>query len=165
MNSLKQRWPKTINWMLLTDGGSWWRHDIETLSALPLWTESTAYRWFPSKGASYAEFRCFFWYRPEPIVDQKVELPEIWDATLTWCHSWFHFSVQFSQFFFQNNQCNSSLLDAIFIFGGSHSRLAAVSSIIHKCEALKQLWSTFDGNFNAPENIFYMCSMVLKWQN
>ena len=61
---------------------SWWRHQMETFSALlalcavnpPVTGESRLTK------AGDAELLYFLWSAPEQTVDQTIETPVIWDA-------------------------------------------------------------------------------------
>ena len=46
----------------------------------PLWGESTGHRWIPLTKASDAELWCFLWSVPEQTVEQKINIPVIWEA-------------------------------------------------------------------------------------
>ena len=46
----------------------------------PLWGESTGDQWIPLIKASDAELWYFLWSAPEQMVEQTIEMPEIWDA-------------------------------------------------------------------------------------
>ena len=48
----------------------------------PLWGESTGDRWIPLTKASDAELWRFLWFAPEQTVEQTIETPVIWDATV-----------------------------------------------------------------------------------
>ena len=52
---------------------SWWRHQMETFSALLA-------LWNPLTKASDAELWCFLWSAPEQTVMQTIDMPVIWDA-------------------------------------------------------------------------------------
>ena len=62
---------------------SWWRHQMETFSALPALyggnpSESTGHWWIPLTKASYAELWCFPWSVPEQTVQRTIETQVIW---------------------------------------------------------------------------------------
>ena len=63
---------------------SWWRHQIETFSALLAICEGnppvTGNRWIPLTKASDAELWCFLRSALEQTVDQTIETPMIWNA-------------------------------------------------------------------------------------
>ena len=46
----------------------------------PLWGEFTGHRWIPLTKASDAELWCFLWSVPEQTVEQKINIPVIWEA-------------------------------------------------------------------------------------
>ena len=48
----------------------------------PLWWESTSGRCIPLTKASDAELWCFLWSAPVQTVEQTIETPVIWDATM-----------------------------------------------------------------------------------
>ena len=54
---------------------SWWRHQIETFSAL-----LAIYAVIPLTMASGAELWCFHGSAPEQTVDQTIDTPVTWDA-------------------------------------------------------------------------------------
>ena len=55
---------------------TWWRHQIETFSALLALCEGN----IPPTKASDAGLWCFLWSAPEQTVEQIVETQVIWDA-------------------------------------------------------------------------------------
>ena len=58
-----------LSHMLIHETCSWWRHQLETSSALlALWEASDAELW------------CFLWSAPEQTAEQTIETPVIWDA-------------------------------------------------------------------------------------
>ena len=84
---------------------SWWRHQIETCSALLVLcegnppVESTSNRCIPLTKSSDAEL-CFLWFAPEQTIEQTIKTQVIWDAialimTSLW---WFWFIFHWSAF-------------------------------------------------------------------
>ena len=65
----------------------------------PLWEESTGHRWIPLTKASDAEPWCFLWCAPQQTVEQRVELPVIWEFMIS---MWRH--------------CNATMTPFIFMF-------------------------------------------------
>ena len=60
---------------------AWWRHQIETFSALlPFVRESTGDWWIPFTKAHDGELWCLLWSTPEQTVEQTIDTPVIWDA-------------------------------------------------------------------------------------
>ena len=60
---------------------SWWRHQMETFSALlALCGESTSHRCIPLTKASDAERGCLFLSALQQTVEHALETPMIWDA-------------------------------------------------------------------------------------
>ena len=55
---------------------AWWRHPMETFSALL----TLCNRWIPITTASDAELWCPLWSAPEQTVVQTIETPVIWDV-------------------------------------------------------------------------------------
>ena len=72
--------PHFLGYIVITR--TWWRHQMETFSALliPLWEESTCQRWIPLTKSSDSELWCFLWSVPEQRVVQTIETPVILDA-------------------------------------------------------------------------------------
>ena len=60
----------------LTWSQAWWRHPMETFSALL----TLCNRWIPITTASDAELWCPYWSAPEQTVVQTIETPVIWDV-------------------------------------------------------------------------------------
>ena len=66
---------------------TWWRHQMETFSALLALCEGDSpvigefpHRWIPLTKANDAKLWCFLWSAPEQTVEQTTQTPVIWDA-------------------------------------------------------------------------------------
>ena len=66
-------------------GWTWWRHKMETISALLAFGEGNH-----RSPASDAELWCFLWSAPEQSVKQTIETLVIWNAiaTVLTCKNW-----------------------------------------------------------------------------
>ena len=73
------RWRVGGVWDVRSKTSPWWRHQMQTISAL-LALVRGIHRWIPFTKASATELWCFLWSALEQTVEQTIETPVIWDA-------------------------------------------------------------------------------------
>ena len=78
----KHQWNYWFWWCTKTENAiafTWWRHQMETFSAL-LALMRGIHRWSSLTKTSDAKLWYFLWCAPEQTVEQTAEMPVIWDA-------------------------------------------------------------------------------------